>query len=216
MDAVGAKSVFLYTMFSSSVVVFVILGALWITAASIGSLRLLSRASCRSLRAEAAMLHLRSPRSRLRPIEAAGGGLVGTAVAVGPRRALVPWDLSTADARGYRLPNGGPDTAHTALAIIAVIGGVNSLVSALIAWFRNIEALSCMATGAIAWLWLFVWRFDAAHVVGANLWIAGFILFAIPIATAACVVITLIVAVQRRFELKRSRSASSANYSRRI
>jgi hypothetical protein len=72
-----------------------------------------------------------------------------------------------------------------ALAVVVV-------VSLTLAWVRPRHAVAFVAGAGATWAALFAWRTSTARVVGANLWLAGFVLVAIPAVAIALFAVVVV------------------------
>lgn len=93
---------------------------------------------------------------------------------------LVPWDLSTADSNGRALRQEGEPYAEIlwALAIPVVLCAASIILRPGSGGARSLAVVG-------TWAFLLTWRTMVAHVVGANMWLAGLVVFTIPVSCAA-------------------------------
>lgn len=102
---------------------------------------------------------------------------------------LVPWDLSEVDDRSVTIAGGGDQLAPR-------IGSVLIVVTAAVAALAVIRPHGRVTAASIAtattWVLLFAWRASVSKTSGANLWLAGLVLVAIPCAAVSVGIVQII------------------------
>lgn len=111
---------------------------------------------------------------------------VGVLLAVLSWLTLVSWDLSEIDREGNPT---GTSSDELWLPIASVLGIVFSVGLFFAVRGRGSVAASLTGSGAATWTVLFAWRAAVARIDGANLWFVSLVLFVVPSAVAATVVV---------------------------
>lgn len=105
----------------------------------------------------------------------------GVALAAVTWLAFLPWNLSETGANGQE-GTGGLDRHW--LAVVCVLGVVCLAGLAVGRWHCQTGTLVA-AAGSSAWVVLFGWRSASTEASGANLWFVPFVVFVVPGAAAA-------------------------------
>lgn len=93
---------------------------------------------------------------------------------------LIPWDLSEVDADGALKPGGGDDVFRSWRGVALAVGWFAATVGvAALAVPRRWTLLTVIVVGSF---W-FLWRTGSARVIGANLFLAGWLIAFLPALT---------------------------------
>lgn len=91
--------------------------------------------------------------------------------------AFVPWDLSEVDARGDLIEGGGDDVFAGWRSVALGVGWFVAVAGSVVAGLRGRWALLTVLVVGSFW---FLWRTGDARVIGANLFLAGWVLAFLP------------------------------------